>query len=411
MLIFSRFVSFHSHSGMSGTVFAELRTMIEAERSRFPGDIIVVSGDFNGHLFGGSGSIFDNLFTNFDLGLRRDGYVRFPETEAVTYRNGAHRSTLDYIFTCGVVSSSFVVHRRFITQHRPIGLTFEIPTCNNLNQNLAVSFSSFRLKKGRSVEDIQNALSVLLQEFEHVPLLNIDVNLLWEKVLAIFEKFCGRSQRLNRVFASDPWQKFLESREKTELEKVTLDFEQASVLADSHGSLVHVQSANELHVQLEALIDDLKSKAAARILKKNENSMNSHSTGWTTLSKLKKSSQNVPIPPGKLLDHFKSLFAKGSPIIPLPTTPPPIGPPTHDVLFFDNCFTEEEVSSGIRNLNQSAACGPDGISVLLFRSIFLQNQFEAPLKLLTIIYNAVFAQSKVPKNWNESEMFIKMNPK
>ncbi len=61
-----------------------------------------------------------------DNALRAAGFSRFPLTrEPFTFRQGARKSTIDYIFTRGLKIVAEVVTQVFITNHRPLRITFQ----------------------------------------------------------------------------------------------------------------------------------------------------------------------------------------------------------------------------------------------------------------------------------------------
>lgn len=114
------------YSTASCGIYAELQTTVEATRTSFPSDQVVIAGDFNAHLFGDASSLFDRSFTTLDTTFRFEGWLRFPATATTTYRQGSRASTIDYIFSMGLESPGFQVEKKFIALHRPLSFIFFI---------------------------------------------------------------------------------------------------------------------------------------------------------------------------------------------------------------------------------------------------------------------------------------------
>ncbi len=60
-----------------------------------------------------------------DTALQTAGFVRFPRTRCpFTFRQGARKSTIDYVYTRGLEVVNEEVAKVFMTNHRPLRVKF-----------------------------------------------------------------------------------------------------------------------------------------------------------------------------------------------------------------------------------------------------------------------------------------------
>ncbi len=124
LLVVNVYVPLHS-SDRPDHLDAVIHARLEAITAQFAGDRTILCGDWNGDLFRLNQG-FDRKFLKIDTSLRSAGFERFPQARRpFTFRQGARQSTIDYLFTRGLVRTHVEVAKVYITNHRPISARFQ----------------------------------------------------------------------------------------------------------------------------------------------------------------------------------------------------------------------------------------------------------------------------------------------
>ncbi len=137
-----------------------IRSRIETLVTEYASDKVILCGDWNGDLFRLNAG-FDRKFLKIDEAFRDAGFSRFPlKRQPYTFRQKSRRSTIDYIYHRGVTVSSSAVGRIYITNHRPISITFQ--TCMvSHDLQLAPALGRAYPRSSKSLDNIESGICEL----------------------------------------------------------------------------------------------------------------------------------------------------------------------------------------------------------------------------------------------------------
>jgi hypothetical protein len=139
---------------------AVIRSRIETLLTQYASDKVILCGDWNGDLFC-LNSGFDRKFLKIDAAFRDAGFSRYPiRRQPYTFRQKARRSTIDYIYHRGVTVTNEAVARIFLTNHRPIRITFA-SSAVNADLQLDPALGRAYPRSPRSLDSIESSIREL----------------------------------------------------------------------------------------------------------------------------------------------------------------------------------------------------------------------------------------------------------
>jgi hypothetical protein len=109
---------------------------------------------------------FDRKMLKINNALQAVGFTRFPRSRCpFTFRQGARKSTIDYVFTRGLQIESEEVASVYMTNHRPLRVRFR-DVASNPDLQLDPAF-------GRAYPRSKTSLDQLEKEVAHLKLMKV----------------------------------------------------------------------------------------------------------------------------------------------------------------------------------------------------------------------------------------------
>ncbi len=340
--------------------YRELRTQISALVELFVPTVTIVAGDFNAHLFRPTKD-YDREFVALAQYWESESFSRWPTSERpFSFVSGKSSTTIDYSFFRGVRVTACAVAPLFIAQHRPIMAQLEFPADISFSQEKALGTAYWRSKAKKE------ALTVTLQGLDSV------------------------------VHHGTPFLLYLSDDDRQQLNELRDVVSDLLVAADVDSS--KQQQAKEKKKQLELLTTKLMTAALHAQTEKLAKTATSHTEAWQVLSKMRDAAPQCPIPTAKLVEHFSEVSKPQNSAL----LPKPLETSTSTNMHMDP-IEPAEVEAALRDVNQAAAAGPDGISPKLMCNAFFCG---VPFEFLFNLVVMCIVLAYVPLQWREATMFV-----
>lgn len=357
-------------------------------RSSYPGDQLVIAGDFNADRFRRKPSAFDRLFVDCVDMLLQDGFHIEPATKVLTYIHPSGVSTIDYFMVWGATVESFRVDICPEVSHRPLVATIASPM--HLPPMETSASISRRLRRSRP------PFSTLLSPLPLAALSRQTVQSIYDFLLGVILFSCSDFRR--DAPKRDSWFGFLLEGEVTELANLR-------ALAERHlreldlnpdsSNLVFYESAKSRYREFKQV---LRRKATKRLADSHETQAADSRSVWKLLRRLKSSTAAPSLLPCVFVSHFRSvLFDRLAPLDPLPRDLC-----FNFVSFLDAPFSKEELFSAIEKANLASAPGPDGLFLVDLVELFKEPGCD---DYLLCLFNKAFLDGQIPSQWSESLIF------
>ncbi len=123
---------------------------------------------------------------------------------------------------------------------------------------------------------------------------------------------------------------------------------------------------------------------------------------WKVIRKIRNPSSAVAIDVGTLQAHFTRIFHKRDRPVVL-TSGPDTGTDTGHHNQLNLPFTDQEMKTALKELNGSAAVGPERIPSQALKEVFKDDNARS---LLLVLMNRCWSDGVIPQPWGQSELFI-----
>lgn len=220
---------------------------------------------------------------------------------------------------------------------------------------------------------------------------------LYDYALNTLNSLAPRSPKRN---SPRSWQDYIPSHLRDHLAHLQRSVDELELVYSSDRSRFNDLSAAKC--LLNRQISFAMKTAADEILNRNRNAAQDHSCAWKVFQSLKDSSQSVPISMNDLLKHFRSVFQRGSPLVPS-FERPSVCPLSESDARFELAFSDADVRSALESVNLNAAPGPDGVTPRLARRLL--SDFKS-FQFFVLFFNLCFDTAMVPVQWSRSHVFV-----